>query len=141
MNACHKTKSPLETFSSGCMMSTSTSFPAFVPRNLQAMDCPYCKSPTSNVVVSRDVGGECVRERTCQSCGESYTTREILADRPQHVVTCPVCQATLPATELLSDGSMTIQCDCCQAKVRYRIATNGRIFATVDHESIGRSSS
>jgi translation initiation factor 2 beta subunit (eIF-2beta)/eIF-5 len=62
-------------------------------------------------------------------------TRETLVEGPVAMVACPVCHSRQPADRLHTDRSMTLQCNRCQARVRYRIAANGRIFTTIDHES------
>lgn len=45
------------------------------------MNCPYCKASASKVVDSRDAGNSVRRRRTCESCGERFTTHERVEQR------------------------------------------------------------
>jgi transcriptional repressor NrdR len=49
------------------------------------LNCPYCKASASKVIDSRDAGSSIRRRRTCESCGERFTTHERVEQRFPYV--------------------------------------------------------
>ncbi len=50
------------------------------------MICPWCSHDASRVVDSRDTGTLVRRRRECESCGERFTTHEVVERRLPQVV-------------------------------------------------------